>query len=79
MGVLISHFVCTILWNLIVLVAVVVMLSFLLLKVLIPKTKQHPKCMDHAILHGKPFGIPLSKTKSEFTFSLPIRPILHAY
>jgi hypothetical protein len=21
-----------------------------------PKVKQHPKCMDHAILLGKPFG-----------------------
>jgi hypothetical protein len=21
-----------------------------------PKVEQHPKCMDHAILHGKPFG-----------------------
>ncbi len=21
-----------------------------------PTVKQHPKCMDHAILHGKPFG-----------------------
>jgi hypothetical protein len=24
-----------------------------------PKVSQHPSCMDHAILHGKPFGIPL--------------------
>ena len=21
-----------------------------------PKVKHHPKCMDHAILHGKPFS-----------------------
>ena len=21
-----------------------------------PKIEQHPKCKDHAILHGKPFG-----------------------
>ena len=21
-----------------------------------PKVEQHPKCMDHAILHGKPFS-----------------------
>ena len=24
-----------------------------------PKVSRHPSCMDHAILHGKPFGIPL--------------------
>ena len=24
-----------------------------------PKVSQHPVCMDHAILHGEPFGIPL--------------------
>ncbi len=24
-----------------------------------PKVSQHPACMDDAILHGKPFGIPL--------------------
>ena len=24
-----------------------------------PKIEQHPKCMDHAILHGKPFSNPL--------------------
>jgi hypothetical protein len=24
-----------------------------------PKLSRHPSCMDHAILHGKPFGIPL--------------------
>jgi hypothetical protein len=24
-----------------------------------PKVSQHPSCMDHAILHGKLFGIPL--------------------
>ena len=23
------------------------------------KFSQHPACKDHAILHGKPFGIPL--------------------
>ena len=23
------------------------------------KIEQHPKCMDHAILHGKPFSNPL--------------------
>jgi hypothetical protein len=21
-----------------------------------PKVEQHPQCMDHTILHGKPFG-----------------------
>ena len=24
-----------------------------------PKFSQHPACMDHAILHGKPFSNPL--------------------
>ena len=24
-----------------------------------PKVLRHPSCMDHAILHRKPFGIPL--------------------
>ena len=26
-----------------------------------PKVSRHSSCMDHAILHGKPFGIPLLK------------------
>ena len=34
-----------------------------------PKISQHPACMDHAILHGKPFSNPLlynnySKTRN---------------
>jgi hypothetical protein len=28
-----------------------------------PKVSRHPSCMDHAILHGKPFGIPLISYK----------------
>jgi hypothetical protein len=24
-----------------------------------PKVLRHPSCMDHAILHGKPFDLPL--------------------
>ena len=33
-----------------------------------PKVSQHPACKDDAILHGKPFGIPLILVsyKSEF-------------
>ena len=27
----------------------------------LPKVSRHPSCMDHAILHGKPFGIPLMR------------------
>ena len=31
-----------------------------------PKISQHPACMDHAILHGKPFSNPLITKKYIF-------------
>ena len=31
-----------------------------------PKLSQHPACMDHAILHGKPFSDPLDIAQSAF-------------
>ncbi len=37
-----------------------------------PKFSQHPACMDHAILHGKPFGIPLSVNSESGTLWLKI-------
>ena len=46
-----------------------------------PKVSRHPSCMDHALLHGKPFGILLyflgtafcgySIVKSDMLFSRP--------
>ena len=32
-----------------------------------PKVSRHPSCMDHAILHGKPFGIPLMTVQTNHT------------
>jgi hypothetical protein len=32
-----------------------------------PKVSRHPSCMDHAILHGKPFGIPLFNDRKILT------------
>ena len=35
-----------------------------------PKVSKHPACMDHAIMHGKPFGIPLTLATSHDTITM---------